>query len=149
MRSLAPVASFPTVAQQHFVENREAWQARALAASGVEWRQRQRWERNAREMETALDVYCEPIPEARDFLQGIADRNNNRDNAGQLWEVVCAISVHRFRRLTALMMYQALHRERPVKAWCKICHWDTQKSEEANSTTNEGGAGGRPGTRLG
>ena len=36
------------------------------------------------------------------------------------------------------MMYQALRRERLVKAWCKICNWGTQKFEEANSTTNEG-----------
>ena len=42
------------------------------------------------------------------------------------------------RRLTALMMYQAMHRDWTVKAWCRICSSDTQKFEEANSTTNEG-----------
>lgn len=42
------------------------------------------------------------------------------------------------RRLSALMMYQALHRDRVVKAWCRICSSDTQKFEDANSTNNEG-----------
>lgn len=42
------------------------------------------------------------------------------------------------RRLTALMMYQGLHRDRVVKAWCRICSNDTEKFEEANSTKNEG-----------
>ena len=37
-----------------------------------------------------------------------------------------------------LMMYQALHCDRKVKAWCRICNSDTQKFEQANSTTNEG-----------
>ena len=34
--------------------------------------------------------------------------------------------------------YAALHRDRTVKARCRICSSDTQKFEEANSTTNEG-----------
>ena len=42
------------------------------------------------------------------------------------------------RRLTALMMYQALHRDVCVKAWCRICNDDTEKFEEANSTRNRG-----------
>ena len=35
-------------------------------------------------------------------------------------------------------MYQSLHRDRSIKAWCCICSGDTQKFEEANSTTNTG-----------
>merc|ERR1711904_394271 len=42
------------------------------------------------------------------------------------------------RRLTALMMYQGLHRDNPVRAWCRICSGDTQKFREANSTLNSG-----------
>jgi hypothetical protein len=42
------------------------------------------------------------------------------------------------RRLTALMMFQSLHRDIVVKAWCKICSDDTQKFEEANSTSSDG-----------
>ena len=45
--------------QHHFSGNREAWRATALAASGAEWRQRLRWERNARDVENALEGYCE------------------------------------------------------------------------------------------
>ena len=51
------------------------------------------------------------------------------------------------RRLTALMMYQALHRDSAVKAWCTICSSDTEKFEDANSTQNEGlGVDTREGT---
>ena len=42
------------------------------------------------------------------------------------------------RRLTALMMYQALHRDVCVKAWCRICNDDTEKFEEASITRNTG-----------
>merc|ERR1712086_410600 len=42
------------------------------------------------------------------------------------------------RRLTALMMFQSLHRDITVKAWCRICSDDTQKFEEANSTSTDG-----------
>ena len=42
------------------------------------------------------------------------------------------------RRLTALMMYQALHRDVCVKACCRICNDDTEKFEESNSTHNKG-----------
>ena len=35
-------------------------------------------------------------------------------------------------------MYQALHRDLDVKAWCIICISDTQKFEEANSSENKG-----------
>lgn len=42
------------------------------------------------------------------------------------------------RRLTALMMYQALHRDVVVKAGCRMCSSDTEMFEEANDTTNDG-----------
>ena len=42
------------------------------------------------------------------------------------------------RRLTAVMLHQGLHRDRVVKAWCRTRNCDTQKFEEANTTTNEG-----------
>ena len=42
------------------------------------------------------------------------------------------------RRLTALMMYQALHRDRTVRVWCRICNSDTERFERANDTTTEG-----------
>ena len=42
------------------------------------------------------------------------------------------------RRLTALMMFQSLNRDITVKAWCKVCSSDTQKFEEANSTSTDG-----------
>ena len=35
-------------------------------------------------------------------------------------------------RLTAMLMYEALHRDIAVKAWCRICNDDKQKLEEAN-----------------
>ena len=38
----------------------------------------------------------------------------------------------------ALMMYQALHCDVCVKAWCRICNDDTEKFEEANITRNKG-----------
>jgi len=42
------------------------------------------------------------------------------------------------RRLTALLMYQNLHRDMTVKAWCKICSDDTQEFEEKNMSTSDG-----------
>lgn len=50
------------------------------------------------------------------------------------------------RRLTALSMHQALHRDCMVKAWCRIVSSDTQKFKDANTTQNEGfGIGTRDG----
>ena len=54
--------------QQHVCDHREGWQANALAACGANLRMPQRDEKNARAMEEALDIYCEPIPPAEDFL---------------------------------------------------------------------------------
>jgi len=42
------------------------------------------------------------------------------------------------RRLTALMMYQGLHRDACVKAWCKIVSCGTEKFDDANSTQTDG-----------
>ena len=42
------------------------------------------------------------------------------------------------RRLAALMMYQSLHRDRPVKAWCRVCSNDTEEFESKNTTTTRG-----------
>lgn len=42
------------------------------------------------------------------------------------------------RRLAALMMYQALHRDVMVKASCIICNFDTEKFEQRYSTQNQG-----------
>eukprot|EP00747_Dinoflagellata_sp_TGD_P169990 gnl/TRDRNA2_/TRDRNA2_200374_c0_seq1.p1 gnl/TRDRNA2_/TRDRNA2_200374_c0~~gnl/TRDRNA2_/TRDRNA2_200374_c0_seq1.p1 ORF type:complete len:770 (+),score=171.24 gnl/TRDRNA2_/TRDRNA2_200374_c0_seq1:50-2311(+) len=42
------------------------------------------------------------------------------------------------RRLTALMMHQSLHRDRTVKAWCRVCSSDSEKFREMHSTTNDG-----------
>merc|ERR1712137_361048 len=42
------------------------------------------------------------------------------------------------RRLTALLMYQSLHRDMTVKAWCKIDSHDTQWFDKANNTTSDG-----------
>ena len=50
------------------------------------------------------------------------------------------------RRLSALMMYQALHRDRTVRVWCRICNSDTERFERANDTTTEGWAS-RPETQ--
>ena len=36
------------------------------------------------------------------------------------------------------MMYQALHRDVCVKAWCRICNDDREKFEEANITRHKG-----------
>ena len=36
------------------------------------------------------------------------------------------------------MMYQALHCDVCVKAWCRICSDDTEKFEEANITRHKG-----------
>ena len=60
--------------QQHFWENREAWQSNAVAASGATWRARQRLERNAGRMLQALDFDCEPILPAQALVEGIAHR---------------------------------------------------------------------------
>ena len=50
------------------------------------------------------------------------------------------------RRLTALMMYQSLHRDSCIKAWCEIVSHDTEKFDEANDTLNDGlGIEFRPG----
>ena len=67
-------------------------------------------------------------------LKTPGDTNEPLDVA-QHKENFCSISN---RRLTALMMYQALPRDFAVKAWCTIRSSDTQKFEEANSTENEG-----------
>jgi len=42
------------------------------------------------------------------------------------------------RRLAALMMYQSLHRDRVVKAWCRICSSDTEEFETKYKTENQG-----------
>ena len=42
------------------------------------------------------------------------------------------------RRLTALMMYQTLHRDMMVMARCKMCNSDTDKFEQRNTTRNRG-----------
>ena len=42
------------------------------------------------------------------------------------------------RRLTALMMYQGLHRDVCVKAWCRMCSHDTERFDMANDTMNNG-----------
>ena len=42
------------------------------------------------------------------------------------------------RRLAALMMYQSLHRDRIVKAWCRICSSDTEEFETKYKTANHG-----------
>lgn len=50
------------------------------------------------------------------------------------------------RRLTALMMFQNLHRDRAVKAWCRICSSDTEEFETKHQTSNDGlGIDVRPG----
>eukprot|EP00959_Pyramimonas_sp_CCMP1952_P398059 8340482-Pyramimonas_sp.AAC.1 len=67
----------------HFVDNREARQTKAIAASGADWRQRQRWECGARAMLNSLDLHCEPTPAAPDFLEGIARRSDDEAKAGQ------------------------------------------------------------------
>ena len=64
----------------------------------------QRVEEDARAMVEALDRYCEPIPPAPAFLNGIAHRNDRRDNAGELWGAVPALAskkVHFRARLQA------------------------------------------------
>ena len=42
------------------------------------------------------------------------------------------------RRLAALMMYQSLHRNRVVKAWCRMCSSDTEEFETKYNTANQG-----------
>jgi ankyrin repeat protein len=41
------------------------------------------------------------------------------------------------RRLAALMMYQSLHRDRLVKASCRVCSNDTEEFESKNTTTSQ------------
>ena len=44
------------------------------------------------------------------------------------------------------MMYQSLHRDSCIKAWCEIVSHDTEKFDEANDTLNDGlGIEFRPG----
>ena len=42
------------------------------------------------------------------------------------------------RRPAALVMYQSLHRDRVVKAWCRICSSDTEEFETKYNTANQG-----------
>ena len=46
------------------------------------------------------------------------------------------------RRLAALPMYQSLHRDRTVKAWCRICSGDTEEFEK-KTYNNKSGSGHR------
>ena len=52
----------------------------------------QRDEKHAWNMEIALDSYCDPIPDAQDFLTGIPHKNDKPSKAGQLWDVVRALA---------------------------------------------------------
>ena len=92
--------------QHHFSDNKVAWRAAALAASGEEWSLGPHWERNAELMQRALDAYCEPIPEPQAFLLGIAHRNSKEEYAGELWNVPRALAskkVHYGTRLERAM----------------------------------------------
>ena len=62
--------------QQHICDQRESWQQNPFAASGANMPQRD--EKHARDMEDALDSYCEPIPAAQEFLTGIRHWNDDR-----------------------------------------------------------------------
>mmetsp|Transcript_105727 Transcript_105727/g.299054 ORF Transcript_105727/g.299054 Transcript_105727/m.299054 type:complete len:94 (-) Transcript_105727:224-505(-) len=42
------------------------------------------------------------------------------------------------RRLASLMIFQALHRDRCMKAWCTIVSDDTERFDLACTTTSEG-----------
>ena len=68
------------VPQQHICDQRESWQQNPFAASGANMPQRD--EKHARDMETALDTYCDPIPAAQEFLTGIRHWNDDREKKG-------------------------------------------------------------------
>ena len=76
--------------QQHICDQRESWQQNPFAASGANMPQRD--EKHARDMETELDRYCEPIPERQDFLTGVRHKNDDPEKEGQLWDVVRALA---------------------------------------------------------
>ena len=41
-------------------------------------------------------------------------------------------------RLATLMMCQSLHRDRSIKAWCRLCSHDMEEFEKKHKTTNHG-----------
>ena len=88
--------------QLHFSDNKVAWRAAALAASGEEWSLGPHWEKNAEVMQRALDAYCEPIPEPQAFLLGIPHRNSKEEYAGELWNVPRALASKKVHYRTLL-----------------------------------------------
>ncbi len=77
--------------QRHFVDNRKAWQkqqAQARAASGAQpWIMEERREEwyYGQVFRNSLSEFCEPIPDLRSFVAGIAHWNSGAHAEGQWW----------------------------------------------------------------